>query len=110
MAQQCRGQSAVHRIEVRFVLIESQTELAAGLFQLTVQILPLSDPQIGQKFLSTPSAQFIVAAAVEDVSDVFPQIQQCIEVGIRIIEAFMHLVGLVLFVKRPFARILDRKG
>ena len=88
---------------------DRDTEVLARLPQLSMDVLPLTDPQVVQELLTAHPAERVAGALALLLAQVGPQAEVGQEVAGRVTEARVQLVGLRLLVDRAFARVLDRQ-
>ncbi|MCY1410440.1 hypothetical protein D9M71_258090 [compost metagenome] len=74
-----------------------------------MRIAPLAQAQIVQEVLPAPATQRIGAERLALFLEAAPEVDQCGEVGIRVLPLRMRLVGGLLALDRTLARVLHRK-
>ena len=77
-AGQCGGVDAVRG---RGCLVPVQTEFAADLLELGVQILPLPDPEEVQELVAAQPPERVAGQAFLLIAQVVPETQQCEEIA-----------------------------
>jgi hypothetical protein len=78
---------------------------------LVVRMNPLPHPGIGEKVLFTELAHLVLGLQALPLAVIaIPYLEQGQEVGIRVLEGSMHLIGLKGFFYRSFPGVLDAQG
>ena len=88
-------------------LADRHPEPAGGAAQLAVQVLPLPDPQVVQELALHRAPELVAAQRLLLLAEVAPQVEQRQEVGVLVGEPGVQLVGGLLVLGGPLARVLD---
>ena len=88
-------------------LADRHAEPAGGAAQLAVQVLPLADAQVVQELALHGAAELVAAQRLLLLAEVAPQVEQGEEVGVLVGEPGVQLVGGLLVLAGPLARVLD---
>lgn len=94
----------------RFQRVERQLEVAAGQQQLAVGVAPFAQAQVVEEVAAAPVAQRVGAQRLALRLEAVPQVDQRGEVGVRVLPLRVGLVGGLLALHRPLARVLHRQG
>ena len=89
--------------------IHRQAELFNDLTQLSVDILPLAHAQVVEKIDPALAAELVRGERFLLLAQVVPQVDERHEVGLFIVEAAMLLIGSLLLIHWPLARVLNRE-
>ena len=107
--QQTGQQRGVNFAILRRLAIDRQAELFDHLTQLGVDILPLAHAQVVEKIDPALAAELVRGERFLLLAQVVPQVDERQEVGLFVVEAAVFLVGRLLLVHWPLARILNRE-
>ena len=107
--QQTGQQRGMDLAIFRRLAVDRQAELFHHLAQLGVDVLPLAHAQIVKKIDPALAAELIRRQSLLLLAEVVPQIDEGEEIGLFIVEAAVLLIGGLLFVHRPLARVLNRQ-
>ena len=88
-------------------LADGHAEPAGGAAQLAVQVLPLADAQVVQELALDRAPELVAAQRVLLLAEVAPEVEQGEEVGVLVGEPGVQLVGRLLVLGGPLARVLD---
>ena len=88
-------------------LAERHAEPPGGAAELAVQVLPLADAQVVQELALHGAAELVAAQRLLLLAEVAPQVEQGEEVGVLVGEPGVQLVGGLLVLGGPLARVLD---
>ncbi len=112
VAEKTREQGGVHRLrrDSGFpVLFQSQIEGTDDRPQLRVDVLPFTDSQVVQELGTAEPAELVPGQLLLFLPQIAPQVQVREEVRFLVHEPGVLLVGLLLFLGRALARVLDRQ-
>ena len=107
--QQTGQQRSMDLAIFRRLTVDRQAKLFHHLAQLGVDVLPLAHAQIVKKIDPALAAELIRRQRLLLLAEVVPQIDEGEEIRLFIVKAAVLLVGGLLLIHRPLARILNRQ-
>ena len=94
----------------RRLLAQLDLELPAHLAELGLEVLPLADPEVVEVLPLAHPAEGAGREVALLGPQVSPEVEPGQEVGGRVLETGVQLVGLGLLLQRPLARVLQGQG
>ncbi len=110
VAEQAGEQRQVDLLEGRIDLVQAPAQFAHHRQQLRVDVAPFAQPQVREEVRAARVHQLPVRLLVRDrLLEPGPDLQPLQEFGTLVGEPAMRLVGLLLRLDRPVARVLHRQ-
>ena len=112
MRQQAGQQGDMNFAVLCRFTVHRDAQLFHHLAQLGVDILPLAYAQVVEEIHPALTAELIRRERFLLLAEVVPQVDECEEIGLFIVEATVFFIRRLLFVHRTLARILngERRG